>query len=130
MRVRNLPRLLKFGVVGSSGLVVDTFFLWFFTEIAGLYYLVSSPLATELSILSNFLLNNFWTFRQSSDPSGLFPRMLKFHVTSVAGFVIKFTILIGLTKLAGLHYLIANVVGVLVAFAWNYAINVHWTWRD
>ena len=128
--MRDLPRVLKFGVVGGSGLVVDTFFLWFFTEIAGLYYLVSSPLATELSIVSNFVLNNFWTFRRSSDRSGLFPRMLKFHVTSVAGFVIKFTILIVLTRLAGLHYLISNLVGVLVAFAWNYTINVYWTWRD
>ena len=124
-----MPRVLKFGVVGGSGLVVDTFFLWFFTEIVGLYYLVSSPLATELSILSNFMLNNSWTFRRSSGRSELFPRMLKFHVTSVAGFVIKFTVLLGLTRLTDLHYLIANVAGVLVAFAWNYAINVHWTWR-
>ena len=66
----NPPRVLKFGVVGVSGVGVNTFFLWFFTEIAEIHYLVSSPLAVELAVISNFLLNNAWTFRDSSDRRG------------------------------------------------------------
>ena len=129
MRLADPSRLLKFGVVGVSGVGVNSFFLWFFTEVAGVHYMVSSPLAVELAVLSNFLLNNYWTFVESGTRSSLLARLLKFHVTAAGGFAINYAFLVGLTELMGLHYLISNLVGILAGFLWNYALNVKWTWR-
>jgi dolichol-phosphate mannosyltransferase len=129
VRLVDPRRMFKFAVVGGSGVVVNTFFLWFFTEIGNIYYLISSPLAVELSIVSNFLLNNFWTFRDASDRASFWSRMFKFHVTAAGGFVINYTFLVGLTELFCVYYLLSNLIGILAGFLWNYAVNVKWTWR-
>ena len=34
-----------------------------------------------------------------------------------------------LVETAGLHYLLANLVGTGVAAAWNFTLSVLWTWR-
>ena len=129
MRLRDRERALRFSVVGASGVVVNSFFLWFFTEVAEINYRLSSPMAVELSILSNFLLNNLWTFRDASDTMSLRTRLLRFHLTAAGGFVINYTVLVGLTELLGWHYLVSNLFGILGGFAWNYTLNVKWTWR-
>jgi dolichol-phosphate mannosyltransferase len=120
--------MLRFGAVGISGVGVNTFFLWFFTEVVGFYYLVSSPIAVWLSILSNFTLNNLWTFADRARDVPLGVRLVKFHVAAAGGFVINFLFLWGLTS-AGLYYLLSNLVGILAAFLWNYTVNVKWTFR-
>jgi dolichol-phosphate mannosyltransferase len=129
VRLNDPIRFFKFGTVGVSGVAVNEFFLWFFTAIGQIHYMISSPLAVEISIVSNFLLNNYWTFRDAQDYSRFSTRMLKFHVTAAGGFVINYAFLVGLTELTGLHYLLSNLVGILAAFLWNYAVNVKWTWR-
>ena len=56
--------------------------------------------------------------------------MVKFNVTAAGGFVINWAFLVGLTELAGLYYLLSNLVGILAGFLWNYTVNVKWTWRQ
>ncbi|HQD27520.1 MAG TPA: GtrA family protein [Methanoculleus thermophilus] len=34
-----------------------------------------------------------------------------------------------LADIAGVYYLVANLVGIFVAFAWNYVVNRRYTWR-
>ena len=55
-------RFLRFGLVGASGVVVNMAALIFLTEKLKINYAVSSLAAIELSILSNFALNNAWTW--------------------------------------------------------------------
>jgi dolichol-phosphate mannosyltransferase len=129
LRLADPGRILKFGIVGISGVGVNTFFLWFFTEVGNLYYLLSSPLAVEISIVSNFLLNNYWTFRESNDDTSLWTRMRRFHITAAGGFAINYAILWSVTEFLNVHYLLSNLLGILAAFLWNYAVNVKWTWR-
>jgi glycosyltransferase involved in cell wall biosynthesis len=47
-------RFARFGIVGLSGLVVNTLLLGFFTDVAGLFYVVSAVIATQGSTLWNF----------------------------------------------------------------------------
>jgi dolichol-phosphate mannosyltransferase len=122
--------MFKFAVVGTSGVGVNTFFLWFFTDVAGFDYKISSPMAVELAVLSNFLLNNAWTFRDAANRSHVLVRIFKFHVTAAGGFVVNWSLLVALTELAGIYYLVSNLVGILAGFVWNYAVNVKWTWRS
>jgi dolichol-phosphate mannosyltransferase len=129
VRLRDPSRIFKFAVVGTSGVGVNTFFLWFFTAVAGIDYRISSPMAVELAVLSNFLLNNYWTFRDAADRSHVLVRMFRFHVTAAGGFVVNYTFLVGLTELAGIYYLVSNLVGILAGFLWNYVVNVKWTWK-
>jgi len=59
---------------------------------------LASALAIEISILSNFLMNEFWTFRE--DRTGHFlKRMLLFQVVSLVGALVQWLIFIAMNPL-------------------------------
>ncbi len=124
-------KIVRFGLVGLSGILVNMGLLYALTEVAGLYYLVSAAIAIELSIVSNFVWNDIWTFKAARDLR--FGRNLQrfgsFQAVSMGGLVINMGTLYLLADVAGVYYLIANLAGILIAFAWNYAANRHYTWR-
>ena len=123
-------RFLKFCLVGASGVVVNLGLLWVLTEIAGLFYLVSAAFSIEASILSNFTLNELWTFRDRvASGRGILGRMARFNLICVAGIVINLAILVALTELLGVYYMISALFGVAAATLWNYVLSAMWTWR-
>ncbi len=124
-------KIVRFGLVGLSGILVNMGLLYALTEVAGLYYLVSAAIAIELSIVSNFVWNDIWTFKAARDLRLVrnLQRFGSFQAVSMGGLVINMGILYLLADVAGVYYLIANLAGILIAFAWNYAANRHYTWR-
>lgn len=125
-----MKRFLKFATVGASGVVVNQGLLWFFTEIVGLYYLFSSAIGIETSIITNFILNEKWTFRdRSKGKKGILRRGAKFNTVSVAGLVINVSVLFACTEYLGIYYLTSNLIGIGAAFLWNYFVNLGWTWK-
>ncbi len=85
------PRFLKFCAVGLSGIVVNMGMLYILTELCGLFYLVSSPIAIECSFLSNFFLNDVWTWKGVGDSRATerLKRLGKFHIVYAAGLVVN-----------------------------------------
>lgn len=126
-----LLRFCKFCLVGGSGIFVNMGLLWLLTEFAGLYYLISAAIGIEMSIVSNFLLNDLFTFpdRRSRGLKNLLKRWLKFNLVSLAGLGINMTVLWFLTSVLGLYYLISNLFGIAAATLWNYFANLLWTWK-
>jgi dolichol-phosphate mannosyltransferase len=124
---RRFARPLRFGVVGVSGIVVNSAILWALVRELHLAVLLGSVLATEAAILSNFLLNDRWTFRGASDRS-FRQRLLRFNGVALSGMAITAGILTALASYTHLHLLIANVLAVGVATGWNYVVNSRWTW--
>ncbi|KUL00694.1 MAG: Glycosyltransferase [Methanoculleus marisnigri] len=124
-------RIVRFGLVGLSGILVNMGLLYALTEVAGLYYLVSAAIAIELSIMNNFVWNDVWTFRSAKDLriGRNLLRFWSFQAVSMGGLAINVAILYLLADAAGVYYLIANLAGISIAFAWNYAANRHYTWR-
>lgn len=123
-------RLLKFCLVGLTGLGVDTGILWSLTEKAGLFYLLSAVIATETAIITNFILNDMWTFRDRKKlGSNLITRLFKYNITCVIGVGIKLGILTLMTEVFGLYYIISNIIGIAIAFSWNYFGSTKWAWR-
>jgi len=130
-RKGELMRLLKFIGVGLSGVLVNEGILWSLTEFGGLRYYFSSIIAIEASIISNFILNDRFTFsdRHTKNSGSFSKRLFKFNVTCAAGAAIQYGLLILLTEFAGLNYLVSNLIGILVAFVWNYVMSLIWTWK-
>jgi dolichol-phosphate mannosyltransferase len=123
-----LGRPLRFGLVGLSGVIVNTAVLWALVHGALLPVLPASALATEASILSNFLLNDSWTFGAARrGPRWL--RLLRFNGVALGGMLITAAVLGLLLRLLPIGLISANLVAVAAATAWNYVANTRWTWR-
>jgi putative flippase GtrA len=118
-------RLTRFLVVGGSGVLVNTVVLYLLHERAGLPLPIASPMAVELAIINNYLLNDRWTFSRRR-PS--LARLAKFNLVSLGGLALTTGSLWVLTSTLGMQYLLANLVGIGLATGWNFAANVRWTW--
>jgi len=123
-------RFLKFCCVGLSGIIVNMGMLWFFTEIYGFYYLISSVIAIEASILSNFILNENWTFVDIDSSSTVAVRFLKMNAVYAAGLAINLGVLLMLTEIFGAHYLISNLFGIACATLFNFFWAKNYVWRS
>jgi dolichol-phosphate mannosyltransferase len=121
--------MVRFGCVGLLGVVVNSGLLWLLTERAQLYYAVSSLLATEGAILTNFALHHRWTFASANDGGSMLPKLVKYNLLALGGLFLTVGTLVGLTALLRLHYLPANLMAVGVGTAWNYGASRRWAWR-
>jgi dolichol-phosphate mannosyltransferase len=128
---RETERFVKFCLVGLSGVLVNLGLLTLLTEAADLHYVISGAIAIEASILSNFILNELWTFRDRRvfTPNRFVHRLLKFNLISLVGLGIQLGLLALLTEVAGLHYIFSALVGIAAASLFNFVFNKWWTWQ-
>jgi len=130
-------RLVRFGFVGAGGTVVNLVVISTLIRIFHWAVLPADAIAIETSIVSNFLLNYFYTFRASiTSPSKgytdtvdvIILKLLKFNTVMFGGASISFIIFSLSYKLLGLTYLTADLIGIVAAMGLNYWLNVRVIW--
>jgi dolichol-phosphate mannosyltransferase len=137
-----LKRFIKFCIVGASGVGVNLGLYWLLTRFGSFEPLdkgaagnilsgnLALTISIETSIITNFILNNFFTFadRNASGIGSFLGRLLKFNLVSLVGALIQ----IGVTNLLvlglGLYDLISLLIAVIIAMLWNFLANSLWTW--
>ncbi len=79
IRLNSARTFIKFALVGLSGILVN---LGVFTVLVsmGMNKFLASPISIEISIISNFLLNNFWTFAQRNASGTIGIKGIKFNI--------------------------------------------------
>ena len=92
---------------------------------------IASPIAIELSIIWNFLLNNYWTFRWRKTGSRTRIRGLKFNLVSIVALGVSYGTFVALSlafpdTLPQVHQLVGIVPATLV----NYCLTSSWTFRQ
>ncbi len=131
MGAGKLKRIFVFGIVGGVGTVVNMVVLYLLTFKLGVFYLASSVIATETAILSNFLGNHFFTFRDRGDPSPTYKKFLKFQAISIVTVIGTAFLLWLLTSNFGIDYLLVwNGIAIFVMFIVNYFLNNKFTWKE
>jgi dolichol-phosphate mannosyltransferase len=123
-------RLIKFSIVGVIGAGINTWFLWLFTDVAGLYYLYSAVIAVEIAIVLQFLMNDRWTFKEQKTMhvEQFTKRIIKSNIWRSGGLAVNIGVLYFLTEYAGVYYLLSNIAGIVCAFLLNYLFESRLTW--
>lgn len=75
---------LKYGITGFIGYVINAVSLELFVQTAGLPSPVSAFLSSELSIIWNFIVNNYWAFshQKIESPGKFILKFLQFNLVS------------------------------------------------
>lgn len=117
---------IKFNLVGATGVPVNEglVILLVFLRVD---LLTAGAVAIEVSILSNFLLNDFWTFRDRRH-GHIAVRLVKFNALMLVGLVVNLAILYGGTEYLGVHYAISNLLGIGAASLLRYWMSVKFAW--
>jgi len=163
-------RVIKFLVVGTSGVPVNVGVVWVTTHLLtpemlvgprqwlaealgvptltamGLRDIVAYGLGILVSILTNFLLNNFWTWgdRVVGDSRGrFFRRLVTFYLVSSLAAAVQLVTSSGVSALVRgnaffnqviegdfrVYHAFAPMVGILAGMTINFVINNWWTFR-
>jgi len=125
---RHGSRLLRFGLVGVSGVIVDVGLLYLLVAGLGMHKVLAAAIAAELSILSNFALNDRWTFRDRRPSSSWIRRAMQYNACTLLGEVLALPLMAALMHGLGMHYMAANLFAMSLAASSNYLLNSRFTW--
>jgi dolichol-phosphate mannosyltransferase len=128
---RSFAMMLKYCIVGFSGVIVNMGVLYALTEWFGIYYLVSSVFAVELSIINNFIWNDRWTFVDTfgTHANPIRTRIIMYHVISAVGALANIVLIYILTSWFGVYYIHSNAIAIIGVFVINYLLNSRVTWK-
>ena len=126
---RNLEDFMKYSLVGVSGVFVNLGLYLFLTRYYEISELVAPLIAIESALISNFILNNFWTFGKRITQSRIRVKFVKFHLVSGFSALINYSTFLTLFLVLGLYDILANLIGIGLAAIVNYLINSNWTWK-
>ena len=131
-RPANWAKLVKFGLVGGTGYVVNLLVFAFLTQALDVYHLLAAVGAFLVAVTNNFAWNRAWTFRDSSGDSSIASQGARFFAVSVGGLVVNLIVLAILVDAVDLAELPSQAIAVAVAMPVNFVFNKMWTfgWAD
>lgn len=112
-------QMFRYIFVGGTAFVVDFFFLYFFSDICGIYYLISGVLSFIISVLVNYIMSTKWVFNQENIEN----KVLEFNLflaISTAGLIFTEILLWLFTDIFGLYYLVSKIIAAILVMFWNF----------
>jgi dolichol-phosphate mannosyltransferase len=121
----NWVQLVKFGIVGGSGYLINLAVFAVLTGNLGVHHMIAAVGAFCVAITNNFLWNRYWTFGPGRGPASF--QAARFLVVSVASLAINLAALEVLVGGAGMGDLPAQAIAVAIAMPFNFLGNKLWT---
>lgn len=133
----NIPKLgfrthkdfVKYSIVGFSGVLINLGAYVFLTRYLGMMPEIAPILSIEISLLSNFMFNNFWTFKKRLIQSNFLSRLFQFHLVAGISGILNYSIFFVSFRYLMINDIFANLLGISAAAIMNYLINSNWTWK-
>ena len=139
-------RVIKFALVGGMGALVQLASLQLFRQLLGgeQWYELAVFLSIETAIVSNFILNNIWTFKDKKlEPAQVPKKFLAFNLSSFGSIVIQMVLAtagkawIGIIPLFTVPFtaividsgLVFVVAGIGLGMVWNYFAYTRFIWK-
>ena len=125
-------RMLKFGLVGLSGVPINYFGLWLFKNQMHWPVVWAASAGVGLAIVNNFIWNDLFTFWETRrvDPGikAMLRRFLLFTLFSLGGAVLNVAAVAALERMR-MPLLPAAAIGIGLAGVFNFVANANYSWR-
>ncbi|MCK9261126.1 MAG: GtrA family protein [Azoarcus sp.] len=122
-----LIRFARFAAVGLVGTIAHYALLLALVEIGGAPPLAGSVAGFVLGAMVNYAINHRFVFRSARAHSEALPR---FMTVAGVGLCWNALLMYVLVDLAGLYYLLAQVLTTGLLLLWHYVGNAVWTFRQ
>jgi dolichol-phosphate mannosyltransferase len=124
-RPANWFQLVRFGIVGFSGYVINLIVYSLLVEVANWHYVPAAVLAFCVAVSNNFLANRHWTFN-ATDGRATF-QAPRFLIVSLVALAFNLLILELLVGTLGMHKILGQAVAILAATPLNFVGNKLWS---
>jgi putative flippase GtrA len=138
-------RFLKFAMVGAFGAMIDFGVMNMMTHLFNMKLVFAGTISFACAVMSNFLLNRYWTYPDSRSKH-ILHQLGMFVIVSAVGIAFRVPILhyveppmamvikqISHISDASAHLLAKNATlafAIGVVMLWNFFINRYWTYND
>ncbi len=116
-----LEKFIKFGLIGSIGVVIDFSVTWLCKEKLLWNKYVSSSVGFIFAVINNYLLNRQFTF-QSNDVHVTL-QFTKFFLVSITALALSNGLLLIFQKYTRLNFYICKLMVILLLFVFNFWVN-------
>jgi putative flippase GtrA len=115
-----IEHLLKYGLVGGVGALLDmgVFFLGF--HVLSLPYLLANLISSHCGIINNFLMNSFFTFKISDRK---LRRFISYYLIALVGIGLSSILLVLFIGTIKLQPLIAKVAALAIVTSAQFMFN-------
>lgn len=121
----NWVQLLKFGLVGGSGYLINLAVFAALADSFGVHHAIAAVGAFCVAVTSNFLWNRYWTFGPGDGPAHF--QAARFFAVSLASLGLNLAVLELLVSNHVVGDLTAQAIAVAVAMPFNFLGNKLWT---
>lgn len=118
-------QLLKFGLVGGSGYLINLGVFALLAGNLGVHHLIAAIGAFCVAVTNNFLWNRYWTFGPGDGLARF--QAVRFFVVSLASLGLNLALLEVLISSGSVGELTAQAIAVAVAMPFNFLGNKLWT---
>jgi dolichol-phosphate mannosyltransferase len=118
-------QLLKFGVVGGTGYVINLAVFAVLVQNLGVHHSIAAVGAFCVAVTNNFIWNRYWTFGPGEGRAAF--QAARFFAVSVAALLINLALLEALLAGTSLGDLAAQAIAVALAMPLNFLGNKLWT---
>ena len=130
LRLMSHRTLVKYGLTGLVGTLVNLGSFQILLEL-GLHKFLASPIAIELSIVSNFLMHNYWTFAGRTMLGRKRIRGLKYNLAALATLALNYATFVALSILfPHASPVLLQACGIAPAVVLNYLMTSRWAFRS
>ncbi len=120
-------KLIKFCVVGFSGMIIDFGITWICKEKLRINKYVSNSIGFILAASSNYIWNRLWTFE--SKDSGITKEYASFLIVSTIGLALNNLCLYLFTDKLKINFYISKVMAIAIVTLWNFFMNYYFTFN-
>jgi len=120
-------QLLRFGVVGVSGYVVNLAVFALALNSGGMSYLLAATVAFLAAVSNNFLWNRRWTFKRDEHHRPVHHQAARFLTVSVVAFLAGLGLLAALVEGAGMPEVPAQAVAIVAVTPLSFLANKLWS---
>ncbi len=123
-----MQKILRFGVVGVSGFIIDFGLTFLLKEKAHWHKYLASAVAFSIAATSNYFLNRVWTFQSHNQK--ILEEYTIFIGVSVVGLLISLAVLWVMHGWKEKHFYLSKLTAVGIVMFWNFLANYFITFHQ
>lgn len=128
MKLALIIKLIKFCLVGGSGMVVDFGLTWLFKEIAKINKYIANTIGFIAAATSNYFLNRIWTFH--SQNTNILIEYTNFLSIALIGLLINLLVIWFLVTRQKYNFYLSKLIAIIIVTIWNFFINLIFTFNQ
>ena len=117
-----LIKFLRFGIVGTTGMVIDFSITWLCREKLHFNKYIANTLGFSFAVINNFIWNRVWTFENKSLEWQ--PQFYKFLLIALMGLLLNNLLLYFFNEKKAIPFYWAKTLAIICVFVWNFTANL------